>query len=112
MPAESISWRSYWIEAHQRRLVAWCCAQGGVSGIRVAADDKGVEVDVEVDERRAQSMSTIVVCYFVGTEQWRCARFKLVDDVDELWLSNNASQARKICSSCCRLVHLRLDGAP
>lgn len=56
MPAESISWRSYWIEAHQRRLVAWCYAQGGVSGIRVSADDKGVELAVEVDERRAQSM--------------------------------------------------------
>lgn len=55
------------------------------------------------DVQVAQLMSTIAICRRLSTEQRRCGGFKIVDDVDELRLSNEASQARKICSRWSRL---------
>lgn len=40
LSAKSILWWNGRIEAHRRRQVAWCCAQGGVPSCRVSADDR------------------------------------------------------------------------
>ena len=61
------------IEVHRRRLVACCCAPGGVSSIRVSANGRDVEI---------------------GRERWR-GTIDVVD-VRPLWLEHEVARECKV----------------